>query len=776
MSLTSRVAGRRASVALPRTVVIVSAIGFTLASWAMIAVAWWPVYQATPFLLLAAVAIPLGCAIAVASALLRWPGWGVLLALVATMAVVGVPLAVPSRTVYGVLPDPSGLLELFAGVALGWRQLLTIDLPVGDYQALLVQALVLLLGGPVLTLVLALRIRHRELSVAVPALAYPLVLALGPERVDWPISTTLGMLVILLMWMAVWRQHRRTDQLAAGGDRGRRGAVRQVAIATALVLVAGGIGAATIALVPPTDDRTVLRSLVEQPFDPVSLPSPLAAYRASFAPEVASTTALTVQGLPVDGRIRIATLDSYDGVVFAVGSDSVDSASGRFVRIPTRRDAVLEGQETATVSIRLERAYGTWLPTVGEFIGIRILGPDGADLRDRFVYNDVTGTAAIVGGPPAPLDYELDVALPADNGAPDLRSRTPGDATVPALAAQPETLADWLVDATSGAEGDGARLDAALRALRTDGYVALATDLDAPFSRPGHSVERLDELLTSEPMIGDAEQYAALAAIIARELGFPSRVVLGFGPGAPDGNGGGAVTYLESDRTAWIEVSTAEGGWEALDVVPEIREIPPQDADDVTPVTRPQNAVQPPLEDVPPPDEQAPPEVEATDDEDPTGLSALALVLIRIGGILLAVLGLLALPAIIIVALKARRRRRRRRQADPATRILAGWTQVTDDATDYGIELPVAGTRRERAAAIGRPQALVLARVADRATYAPEEPDPVEADRVWAAVDGVRSGLAENRTRRQRMRAALSTRSLRRYPGRTSRRPGEGRA
>lgn len=753
-----------------------SAIGFTIASWAMIAIAWWPVYRATPFLVLAAVAIPLGCAIAIASAVMHWPGWGVLLALVATLAVVGVPLAVPSRTVYGVLPDPSGLLELFAGVALGWRQLLTIDLPVGDYQALLVPALVLLLAGPVLTLVLALRTRHRELSVAVPALAYPLVLALGPERVDWPISTTLGMLVILLMWMAVWRQHRRTDQLAAGGDGGRRGAVRQVAVATALVLVAGGVGAGTIALVPPTDDRTVLRSLVEQPFDPVSLPSPLAAYRSSFAPEVASTAALTVEGLPADGRVRVATLDSYDGVVFAVGSDSVNSASGRFVRIPTQRDAERDGREAATVSIRLDRAYGTWLPTVGDFIGIRILGPDGADLRDRFVYNSVTGTAALVGGPPAPLDYELDVLLPAQEGPPDLANRTPGDAAVPAFAAQPEALLDWLPDATSGAEGAGARLEAALQALRTQGYVALSTDPEAPFSRPGHSVERLDELFTRDPMIGDAEQYAAAAAIIARELGFPSRVVLGFGPGASDASPGEAVTFLESDRTAWIEVSTAEGGWETVDVVPEIREIPPQDTDEVTPVTRPQNAVQPPLEDIPPPDEQAPPEVEATDDDDPAGLSELAILLLRIGGILLAVLGLIALPAIVIVALKARRRRRRRRQADPATRILAGWTQVTDDATDYGIDLPPAGTRRERAEAIGRPQALVLARVADRATYAPEVPDPVEADRVWAAVDGVRSGLAENRTRRQRMRAALSTRSLRRYPGRTSRRPGEGRA
>ena len=62
------------------------------------------------------------------------------------------------------------------------------------------------------------------------------------------------------------------------------------------------------------------------------------------------------------------------------------------------------------------------------------------------------------------------------------------------------------------------------------------------------------------------------------------------------------MTYLESDRTAWIEVSTAEGGWEAVDVVPEIRDIPPQETDDVTPLrvrktpfSRPAKTFRPPM-------------------------------------------------------------------------------------------------------------------------------------------------------------------------------------
>jgi hypothetical protein len=323
-------------------------------------------------------------------------------------------------------------------------------------------------------------------------------------------------------------------------------------------------------------------------------------------------------------------------------------------------------------------------------------------------------------------------------------------------------------------EGAGAQLAAAVQRLQTDGYLSHGVTDDEPVSRPGHSIDRLDELLTSTPMVGDAEQYAAVAALLARELGFPSRVVLGFVEGQRADEGvlpseDGA--FRERDLTAWIEVSTAEVGWLAVDVVPARRDVPPPDSEETTPITRPQPAVQPPVEDVPPPDEQAPPEVDLDDQNDDVGINPLLLLALQIGAVTLGLVLVVLAPAVFIVALKARRRRRRRRFRDPATRILAGWIQVTDDARDRGIELPSSSTRRERAAVIGAPSVLVLARVADRAVYAPDEPDPEDATRVWTAVDAVRQSFRDGATRRQRLRAAVSTRSLRRYPdgGRTRR-------
>lgn len=759
--------------AVPRVSVMVSASIFTVVAWGLIAAVLWPIYQDASFVLLAVVSIVLASALGVVSTIGRWPAWGVLLAASAVFIVVGVPLAVPSRTVYGVLPEPEGLLDLVAGVALGWRQLVTIDLPVGNYQAVLVPALVILLVGPLVTLTIALRTDVGELAAAVPLAALPLAIGLGAERVALPISTAIALAAVLLLWMAVWRRHRRRASLgpAAAAADSRWAGIRAISTALALVLVAGGAGAGAVALLPPAGERTVLRTVVERPFEPLEQPSPLAAYRASFDPDIAELPAMTVTGAPDGSRVRLAVLDSYDGVVFAVGSDSVDSASGRFVRIPTQRDLTDIDGDRVQVSIRLDRPTGVWLPVIGEFGSIDFDGDEAADVRDRFVFNAVTSSAALVGGTEAEVSYTLEAVVPDD--APfRLASAVPGDAQVPGIVAVPETLREWLDSVAPVDAAPGERLQAAVTALVRDGYLSHGIADDEAPSRSGHSLERLDELFTQRPMIGDAEQYAAAAAIVARELGFPSRVVLGFGPLPARSE----VTVREGDRTAWIEISTGAANWVPVEVVPERRELPPVEPDDPVPVSRPQNAPQPSVDDPPALEELAPPEIEQSDDPalDPFWQAVLAIASVL--GWVLLVAGLIASPMLGVVAAKLRRRRRRRSTGDPTARILGGWSDVIDEARDFGLDLPPAATRSELATALDRPQALVLARVTDKAVYAPEEPTTSEADKVWAAADAVRTSLADGRTRRDRWRAAISPASLRRYPGATPASTGGRRA
>ena len=146
------------------------------------------------------------------------------------LVLAGVPLAVPDQAIAGFLPSLDGIRELLAGVALGWKQLLTIALPVGDYQALLVPAFVLVLTSTIVALSIALRARWGELGVLPPIALFVAGIAFGPEKVPWPVPWALAMLAVVLLWLVWrrWRKRRESIRLltrATDGrhERGRRG-------------------------------------------------------------------------------------------------------------------------------------------------------------------------------------------------------------------------------------------------------------------------------------------------------------------------------------------------------------------------------------------------------------------------------------------------------------------------------------------------------------------------------------------------------------------------
>jgi transglutaminase-like putative cysteine protease len=65
---------------------------------------------------------------------------------------------------------------------------------------------------------------------------------------------------------------------------------------------------------------------------------------------------------------------------------------------------------------------------------------------------------------------------------------------------------------------------------------------------------------------GFCQQYAAAAAVLMREAGLPTRVVLGYTHGPPDANGNFTVTT--SDAHAWVEVYFSGIGWVPFDPTP----------------------------------------------------------------------------------------------------------------------------------------------------------------------------------------------------------------
>ncbi|MDQ1582049.1 MAG: hypothetical protein QOF36_103 [Microbacteriaceae bacterium] len=754
---------------------------FALLATAVAAAAFWPVYRGSAFIAMVIVTLVAGTAIALCGAVFRWPSVIVAVAVVLGYFALGVPLAIPGQAIGGVLPSWTGLSDLVAATALSWKELVTISVPVGSYQALLVPAFILTMLSIVTSLTIALRARHGELAVVPPAGLLVTAILLGPSYPTDPVATALGLFVIVLFWLIWFRwQHRSasirmlTEQSGVAVEtpiERRFAGARTVLGAVAIIVVAGVAGTAATVVAPSHSARDVVRTRFEQPFDPRAYPSPLTGFRSYLEPGNADRAMLTVTGLPADGRIRIATLDTYDGVIYSVGNGDASSAAGSFTRVPYRLDQQGVRGTNATITVAVDGYSGVWLPGSGQLTSIGFASQDAA-LADSFFYNDTTGTAAVTGGLRAGDRYTLDTVVKPERSAAQLADAEPGSAVLPKVAVVPAELDSTLQRYTASATTAGAKLAAALKGLATDGYISHGIGPNEPVSRSGHGADRITQLLTDVPMVGDQEQYAVTAALMARQLGFPARVVIGFAAGADEARGR-TVTFTGSNISAWIEVQTRSDGWVTVDPTPPVRPVPPKQPQTPTQISRPQSIVPPP-----PADQQQQPvpapqsHVDNPNTNPLSPLVAFLLAAVIVIGWILAVLAVLAAPFLAIIGAKWRRRVLRRSAGTSIERITGGWREFADAAADHGYEPVPSATRREVARTVGGSQPLTLASVTDRAVFSPTAPTPDEAEAVWLAVGELRRFLSSGRTRRQRLAAMVSLRSLGVYRGRVTKQKG----
>ena len=336
--------------------------------------------------------------------------------------------------------------------------------------------------------------------------------------------------------------------------------------------------------------------------------SPLAGFRAAFAPEVRDVPMLEVRGLPAGAGIRIATLDTYDGIVYSVGGGDGTAESGRFTRVPYRLDqSDVIGEETR-LDVEVVGYADVWVPGVGQLERISFGGPRAELLADGFFYNDVTGTAAVQVGLQSGDSYTAHSVAPVEPES--LAVLRPGTSVLPAAPELPDGLARLLDEWAPASDDRGVRLQKMLAGFQSAGYVSHGLE-EEPLSRSGHAIDRLEELATERPMIGDGEQYAVAAALMAREIGFPARVVVGYLPDPDDPlpDAGEPTTFDSGDLQAWIEVQTADGAWLSIDPNPELRPIPEREPDEPTVVSRPQSALPPPPERTPVDDLDSDPDV-----------------------------------------------------------------------------------------------------------------------------------------------------------------------
>jgi transglutaminase-like putative cysteine protease len=327
----------------------------------------------------------------------------------------------------------------------------------------------------------------------------------------------------------------------------------------------------------------------------------------------------------------------------------------------------------------------------------------------------------------------------------------------------PEEIGDLARSVTAGATNpyDRARL---LRDYFRGGLFTYDTSVDLD-DQVGATLVFLRERR------GFCVQFASTYALMARSLGIPTRVAVGFTPGGlnPD-TGRYRVTNYEAH--AWPEVWLSGVGWtNQFDPTPPSTQPGGSDlpgdtaaaaapAEPTTPSTTAGTAPPPTAAPAGPP--VAPPPAGTTDDDGAgpwTTIVALVVVAILLVGAALAT----------VPALKRRRRRARQRRVAPAHRVAGAGEEAVDRVREIGQSPPITETPTELAAtatsSVGAPAATSLQGLADAHTAAQFGPAPVTetvADDAWRTLDEFSTELARHLGPADRVRAWLSIAPLRR--------------
>ena len=259
---------------------------------------------------------------------------------------------------------------------------------------------------------------------------------------------------------------------------------------------------------------------------------------------------------------------------------------------------------------------------------------------------------------------------------------------------------------------------------------------------------------------GYCQQFAFAMAVMARLLGIPARVVVGYTQGSYVGNDTWQVRT--SDAHAWPELYFAGAGWLRFEPTPTGAGGQPGQATATAPVYSfpPASGGGPTPRRTPSAPSQA--GGQPTASSAPGGLSPKLRHLPQAGGGLgraapgtlpagLAVIAVLVVAAVMPRAARSARRRRRWFRADgDAGRAQAAWDELRDDLTDHRIACRASESPRALAHRLGpalglaEPQRGALERIATAAERAQYAASPVPSGQLRTDVVTVRKAIARS--------------------------------
>lgn len=469
-----------------------------------------------------------------------------------------------------------------------------------------------------------------------------------------------------------------------------------------------------------------------------------------------------------DLYLRIVSLDEFDGTAWKPSKRNIEDVPGSFPTPPGLGDDVQRNEVETRISAADWYAQD-WLPMPYPASQVGISGKWRYEPVGRTLVGDHGQTTR-------GLDYSVKSLIVQPTAEQLADAPEPPGWLRREFTEVPDSLPPVVYDTarqvTAGSSNDYERAVKLQDWFSLEGGFVYDTEVQV-----GSGSQAIERFLRDKE--GFCVHFSFAMASMARTLGIPARVAVGFTPGSPQSDGTMSVGLR--DAHAWPELYFEGVGWTRFEPTPNRGTVPEYTRSTTPGTTLPEPGTS--EEVAPRPSSAAPSTSESCTAEEkrlqePCGSeSPEAAITAPDDGppwpqILLWVLGGLAVLAIPLLPMMWRVRVRAvrlgthgRTEADAAAHTLAAWHEVTDTAWDFGIAPDESQTLRKAAARIVRighldpATATSVHRIADaveQVLYAPRpRPTPGLADDVRRMTDGLRATVSTA----TRLRALLAPRS-----------------
>jgi transglutaminase-like putative cysteine protease len=622
----------------------------------------------------------------------------------------------------------------------------------------------LLIGGTLVVLLvdlIACTMRRAPVAGLVLLAAYTLPVAVTGDAVSWWLFAVIAGLFLTLVFIQ-HSDHVTSWGRAPDGEKGsfsvRTGAIGNTALAL-------GATAIALAVVVPVAVPTMSMSVFEgngPGTREVEVQDPMVDLRRDLRRgEDIPLLWVTTLG-PKPTYLRISVLSRFSGSQWTPGDREIPESQAATGALPPLDGVALDvPRREFKYDVRVGPDFAsTWLPTAAQTTRIAA----GNDWRYDLNTRDVIAAREGITTADSTYDY---TGVQLEYDADRMNSAVSGAGSVAGIFTEvPSTLNNEIrrlaASITADAPTRFQKAQVLQQWFREDG--GFRYDLsEVPSAGDGSA----DLLAFLNDRVGYCEQFAASMAIMARIIGIPSRVAVGFLE--PERATNGSWEFSSRDLHAWPELYFPGSGWVRFEPTPQARTSQPPDYTEAqfaeVPETPTPSAARP-SEDLP----QRGAEAGADAASDDSSASSIPWVPIVAGLLGLAVVGLLLLTPRLV------RTARRRRRLDGDVEDL--WLELRDVAIDLGHAWPTGrsprragewlghllatpvhdGSRPDRPRR-GRDQAPEAAQALDRLVSALErsryarDPETFTADRLAGDLVLVEESLVAGVTSREARRA-----------------------